>query len=72
MCVCDQHVHICVHACVCVCDYAFSPNHKSNEVGGSHQMEKEGLQRVLLSQATGFDSRGACDRQVQANQQVAS
>ena len=34
--------------CMYVCVNTLSPNHKSNKVGGSHQMEKEGLQRVLL------------------------
>ena len=52
MCVCC--VYVCVRPIyyvymhVCVCEYTLSLNHKSNEVGGSHQMEKEGLERVLL------------------------
>ena len=45
MCACDLYI---VYMHVCVCEYTLSPNHKSNEVGGSHQMEKEGLERVLL------------------------
>ena len=53
MCVC-LYVYVCmqsiyyVYMHVYVCEYTLSPNYKSNEAGGSHEMEKEGLERVLL------------------------